>query len=391
MLPALAMAVSVDGWMNVQTTGDSLSPGMGRMELGGLIRDGDWTLVIHERFSHTDSSGIVPRFLNTYSRTDLDFSVTAGPLTINPEVCWTVDLGDNKPEIILPVQAGTAYREGFIRPGLGIEADVTENLRLFAQGLYWNRDLKQEDDYDLAWTETRISGGATWVSPWDVSLTVAGLNHKTSSDFIGYDATWSRVDVSLGIRPQSLPVNMFLSGDVTYSAYSGSDYLDHDIADRLTSRVRVSQMVLSGISVNTIFESVIDFDDGVTRSACNSAESRIVYRFMKSNDVTSSVVLFGKIARSSIRTERAGVFSRINIYKGLSLLVDAEVRVTPTSVAGAGPNRERYVFGPGLEYQFGNTARIWGIVEQERTDLVRNENWWRFRAGLELYPGTFSF
>ncbi len=388
LLPVLAMAVSLDGWVDIQTGGDSLSPRMGRGNLGGLLKGGNWTLVVHQRFSREDSTGVVERILNTYSRTDVDFSIEAGPVTINPDVCWTVDLGDKKPEIILPVQAGVAYREGFIRPGLGIEADVSENIHLFARGMYWNRDLTQEDDYDLAWTETRISGGVTWDSPWGPSLTVAGLNHKTSSDFIDYESTWSRIDVNLAAQPQSLPLNMFVSGDVTYSTYDGSDFNDHDIADRLTSRVRLVQMVIPSMSVNAIFESAVDFDEGVTRSACTSLESRIVYRFMRSRDITSSVALYGKLSRSSIRTERAGIFSRVNLYKGLSILLEAQARVTPTSVAGAGPDRQRYVFGPGLEYQFGTAARVWGMVEQERTNLVTNQNWWRVRAGLEFYPGS---
>ena len=388
LLPVLAMAVSLDGWIDIQTGGDSLSPQMGRGNLGGMLKGGNWSLVVNQRFSHEDSTGVVPRILNTYSRTDVDFSIEAGPVTINPDVCWTVDLSDKKPEIILPLQAGVAYREGFIRPGLGIEADVSESIHLFARGMYWNRDLTQEDDYDLAWTETRISGGITWDTPLGPSLSVAGLNHKTSSDFIDYEASWSRIDVNLAVQPQALPINMFISGDVTYSIYDGLDFNDHDIADRLTSRVRLVQMVIPSVSVNATFESVIDFDDGVTRSACTSLESRVVYRFMRSRDITSSVVLFGKLSRSSIRTERAGIFSRVNLFRGLSILLEAEARVTPTSVAGAGPDRKRYVFGPGLEYQFGTAARIWGMVEQERTNLVTNQNWWRFRAGLEFYPGS---
>jgi len=391
MLPALAMAVSIDGWMNTQMGGDSLSPQMGRIDIGGLLKGGNWSLVIQERYSHEDSTGIVPRILNSYSRTDIDFTIEAGPVSINPDVCWTVDTGDNKPEIVLPVQAGVVYREGFIRPGLGIKADVSENIHLFARGLYWNRDLRQEDDYDLDWAETRISGGATWDSPWGTSLTVAALNHRMKSDFIDYDADWSRVDINMSVQPQSLPANMFVSGEVTYSAYSGTDYLDSDIADRLTSRLRMVQMVIPSVSVNTVFESVIDFDDGITRSACTSAESRIKYRFLQNREIPSSVLIYGKVSRSAIRTERAGIFSRINLYGGLSLLLDAEARVTPTAVAGAGPERKRYTFGPGLEYQFGTTVRIWGIVEQERTNLENNENWWRLRAGLELYPGSFYF
>ena len=40
---------------------------------------------------------------------------------------------------------------------------------------------------------------------------------------------------------------------------------------------------------------------------------------------------------------------------------------------------------------FGTTARIWGVVEQERTNLAKNENWWRLQAGIEFYPGSFNF
>ncbi|MCD4777271.1 MAG: hypothetical protein K8S15_14645 [Candidatus Aegiribacteria sp.] len=220
---------------------------------------------------------------------------------------------------------------------------------------------------------------------------MSGLYHQTNSDLIDYESTWGRLDIALYTVPQSLPSNMFISGDVTYSFYDGSDFNNHDIADRLTSRVRLVQMVIPSVSVNTTFESVIDFDDGITRAACTSFESRIVYRFLRNREIPSAVVISGKLSRSSIRTERAGIFSRINLYRGLSLLIDAEARVTPTSVAGAGHDRKRYIFGPGLEYQFGTAARIWGIVEQERTNLAKNENWWRLRAGLEFYPGSFNF
>ncbi|MCK4807880.1 MAG: hypothetical protein KAT09_09545, partial [Candidatus Aegiribacteria sp.] len=367
LLPALVFAVSLDGWMDVQTGGDSLSPEPGRLELGGMLRSENWTLILEEQYSHEDSSGIVPRILNTYSQTDIDLIVHVGPVTINPDLCWTVDLGD-KPELVLPVQAGVAYREGFIRPGLSLEANLFEVGHLFVKGLYWNRDLRQDDDSDLAWTETRISAGQSYeVSGFTISM--SGLYHKTNSDFIDYESAWGRLDIALSTVPQSLPANMFINGDVTYSFYDGSDFNDHDIADRLTSRVRLVQMIIPSVSVNTTFESVIDFDDGVTRSACTSAESRILYHFMRSREVPSVITLSGKLSTSSIRTERAVLFSRINFYRGLSILLNAEARCTPTMVAGASATRKRIIFGPGLEYQLGTTLRVWGIIEQERTDL----------------------
>ncbi|OPL17744.1 MAG: hypothetical protein AVO35_08770 [Candidatus Aegiribacteria sp. MLS_C] len=392
VFPLAASAVTLDSWLNFTTGGDSLSPQLGTLDIGGLLQGNGWGVLLQEKHVSMDTTGVVDRVLNSYSRTDLDISIQAGPVRINPDLVWTVDLGDDEPELVLPVQGGIAYREGSLRPGLGIEAQVSENLKFFADGFYWSRDIVHEDGSDLGWTDTRFSGGATWDSPWIASLTVAGLTHNTVADYIDYDNTWNRYDVSVALHPSTLPRNMYVTGEVTYSVYDGRDFLDAEIADRLTSRVRLMQMgIIPSISVNTIFESSVDFDGETVRNACTALESRLVWRFLRDREVPSAVILSGRLTRSSIRTEKAGIFSRINIYRGLSLLAEAEARVTPTSVAGAGPDRQRYVFGPGLEYQFGNRARIWGIVEQERTDLTRNENWWRIRSGLEFYPGTVSF
>ena len=387
LLPALVFAVSLDGWIDFQTGGDSLSPEPGKLELGGMLRSDNWTLIIEEQYSHDDSSGIVQRILKTYSQTDVDFIVDVGPVTINPDLCWTVDLGD-KPELVLPVQAGVVYREGFIRPGLSLTADISEGMQLFARGLYWNRDLRQEDDFDLAWTESRVSGGISSETQ-GFTLSMSGLYHKTNSDFIDYESTWSRFDIAFSTVPQSLPANFYVTGDVTYSFYNGTNYLGDELADRISSRIRLVRMIIPSIAVNTTFESVIDYD-GEIRSACTSAESRILYRFMRSREVPSVITLSGKLSSSSIRTERAALFSRINFYRGLSLLLNAEARSTPTMVAGAGDTRKRIVFGPGLEYQIGTTLRVWGIIEQERTDLEEVEVWWRVRTGLEFYPGSLT-
>ena len=391
LLAAPAFSADLDGWMNIETGGDSLSPAGGRLDLGGMLTGDDWQLVLQERYSGLDTTGQVKRFLGSYSRTDIDFSVKVGILTINPDLVYAVDVGDFEPEVVLPRQAGVAYRQGYIRPGLALEAQVAEDVKLFARGIYWNRDILQEDDYDLAWTDTRISGGVTWDAPLNTSLTIAGLTHNTTSDFIGYDKSWNRYDVKVALHPGSLPRNMYFSGDVSYSAYSGTDYNDRDIADRLTSRVRLVQLgLIPAVSVNTEFESVIDFDGGTARTACTSLESRLIWKFFRDREVTSAVILSGKTTRSSISTDQAELFSRLNIYRGFSFLANASARVTPTTVAGAGPDRQRYTFGPGLEYQFGNKVRIWGIIEQERTNLEQNENWWRIRSGLELYPGSIS-
>ncbi len=391
LLPASGLAsTTLDGWLDMQTGGDSLAISPGRMDIGGMLGGDGWTLLLRERFSRRDSTGITPRVLGTHSITDVDFIIAAGPVTINPEVSWVVDLGD-KPEIVLPLAAGEAYRQGYIRPGLSLSGDLNENIHLFASGLYWNRDLKQEDDYDLDWAESRISGGAAWDTPWGPTIAVSGVSHRTESDFIDYEASWSRIDFTAAAGRNDMPLGLQAQAEVTYSLYGGNDFLDREIADRFTARIRLARMVIPNFSVNTIFESVFDFDDGTVRTACNSGEARIMYRFLQSRDVPSQITLSGQLAVSSIRTSKLQLSSRVNLYRGLSLLLGAMLRETPTDVQKAGPDRQRLVFGPGLEYQLGTNARIWGMIEQERTNLEEVEVWWRLRAGLELYPGTLTF
>ena len=69
LLPVIALGVSLDGWVDIQTGGDSLSPQMGRLDAGGILKGSNWTLVVHQRFSREDSTGVIERILNTYSRT----------------------------------------------------------------------------------------------------------------------------------------------------------------------------------------------------------------------------------------------------------------------------------------------------------------------------------
>ena len=391
LVPSACMSVTLDGWMDYQTGGDSLSPLPGRLELGGMLSGNSWTFVLDERYSHRDSTGITPRVLGSYSVTDADLAIEAGPVTLNPDVRWTVDLGEI-PEMVLPDAAGAAFRRGSIRPGLTLRGSLAGSVELFASGRYLNRDLEQADGYDLDWAETRLEGGASWATPWGPTFTVAGLGRNIRSDFIGYDVSWSRIDLGLGLAKDGLPLDLQVQGEISYSIYDGTDYTDRDIADRLTGRVRLTRMVIpSYLTVNTTFEAVFDVDGDDFRTACTSGEARVLYRLPITTVVPSTVSLTGKLALSSIRTSWLELFTRVNVWRGLSLLADARLRETPTDVQLAGPYRQRLTFGPGLEYRFGEQVRLWGLVEQERTNLQEVEVWWRMRAGLELYPGTLSF
>lgn len=390
LLPSALTAVTLDGWMDYQTGGDSLSPLPGRLEVGGMLSGEDWTLVLDERYSHRDSTGLTPRVLGSYAVTDVDLVLEAGPVTVNPDVRWTADLGD-KPEMVLPAAAGLAFRQGSIRPGITLSGTLPGSVEVFASGRYLNRDLELEDGTGPDWTETRLGGGAAWTTPWGPVFTVSGIGRSILSDSIGFDASWSRLDLGLQVLRDGLPLDLQVQGLATFSIYDGADYTDRDIANRLTGRVRLTRMVIPQyLTVNTTFETVFDVDGDCFRTACTSGEVRVLYRLPVRTAVPSTVCLTGKLAHSSIRTAWLGLFTRMNVWRGLSLLGDATLRETPTDVQMAGPNRQRLTFGPGVEYRFGENARVWGLVEQERTNLQEVEVWWRLRAGLELYPGTLD-
>ncbi len=392
VLPLTAAGSALDGWLDAATGGDSLSPGMGVIEGGGMLRGDLWNLTVQGKYVVTDTTEITRKFLDEYSVIDVNFKVREGATIVNPDLVWIMDFNEKTPKMVLPDQGGMAFRHGYYRPGLGLETAFVENFRLNMRGLYWNLAAEHEDGSDLGWTGFMLDGRITWDSPWNTSFQAGAVTRKSAINKTGYAKTWNRYDVGVSLHPGGMPRNMYLTGGVTYSVYDGRDFLQRDIPDRLIARIRLMQMgVLPSVTAGTSFESVFDFDGNEIRMACTALEAGLIWKFMKKARVPSTAILSGKLTRSAIRTQTARLFTRVHVFRGLSVLAQARARISPTYVAGAGPYRKSYVAGPGLEYRFGNKIRIWGIIEHERTNLTGNENWWRIKSGLELYPGTVSF
>ncbi len=388
VLPLAASAASLDFWLDAETTSDSLQPSSGRADIGLLLRSGDLRVTLLERYATADSTGLVPRFTGAYSRTDLLGSLRTGPVRIEPSMSYLTDL--DRPEMVLPDRQGRAYRGGYARPGLELSAFLPAGVTLSADGYYWSRDAESEDGTDLDWTEYRLGGSASWRTPPGPVLSVSGRGHTTVIDGVGYESDWSMVDLGLSTGPARLPAMTTLEGSLTYSLRSGYDYLGRDLANRLTARFRGMKALDPRLSFNIMLESSFDFDGDVTRAACNAGEVRVLYRFDPTAEIPSNLALSGKFSSSAVQVRRVDMSSRVNLWEGLSLLLSARAMEIPSSTPGSGFYRRSVSYGPGLEYQLGTTARLWGVVEQERTETGGVQDWWRLRAGVEIYPAPLS-
>jgi hypothetical protein len=392
ILPAAAMAVSMDSYFSTSYEGDSLTFSIGRhkLDLDLYISQGPWSLEVEESFISSDSGGIVQRYLNSMLESDLDFRYTTGPALINPDFRYVMHMVDGS-EQILPASAGVAVRKGYMRPGIALGVDLPGNLSLNGRFLYWDRDIDAENGDPIAWTESRYGGGLIWETPWGFDASVNGVAHNTTADDIDYESDWSRLDFALSTLPKQLPTRTQVMAEIRYSVLDGDDYLDNPIASRMTGRIRAVQQFSPVFSLNMTVTSTFDFDDGETRTAATQGAARLVYQFRKSGDVPSSLSVGGQYTTSSIETSRLDIGSRINVWRGLSLLLNTDFWEGPTSVPGAGATRKKVVLGAGLEYRIIDNLLVWAKVEQERSDFSEVEVWERLSTGLEFYPGRLFF
>jgi hypothetical protein len=390
-LPALCMAVSLDSYFSATYEGDSLgfSSGRHRIDLDAVLSGTSWSLALDESFTSSDSSDIIERYLTCTLESDLDFRYRVGAILINPDFRYCMDPGDGA-ELTFPASAGIGVRKGYMRPGIVLGADLPGDIRISGKALYWNRDVETEDGIGISWTEIRYGGGLLWESPWGIDLSASGVSHNTSVEEIDYDVDWTRLDFALSTEPRSLPTLTQVMADIRYSVFDGDDYLGNPLASRLTGRIRAVQEFNPSLALNMTLTSALDLDD-VTRIASTQGAARLIYHFMKSGRVPSSISIGGQITRSVVETRRLDLASRINIYSGLSLLLDVDLWEGPTSVAGADPTRKKVVLGAGLEYRILDNLLVWATIAQERSDFAEVEIWERLDAGLEFYPGRFIF
>ncbi len=387
-----SLAGTLDSYLSFSYEGDSLGFGSGRRRanLGFRYDGGAWNLEVDESFISSDSGGIVPRYLRCTSETDIDLRVVTSIFLFNPDFRYCFD-PDEGAEQILPVTAGVALRKGYMRPGMALGIDLPGNLYLDAHGHYWNRDIESDEGAEIAWTEIRYGGGLTWETPWGFNLSTSGLKHSTSAGDIAYEPEWTRVDVAVSTAPRQFPTMTSVVAEMKYSIFDGEDFLNNPLADRVTARIRAVQNISPELALNMTVTTVFDLEEGLTRTAANKGAVRLIYHFLKSGDVPSSLSLGGQYTTSSIETSRLDLAFRINVWKGLSVLLNTDLWEGPTSVPGASASRQKVTLGAGLEYRLTNSFLVWATVEQERTDFSEIEVWERIRTGLEFYPGRFSF
>lgn len=390
----VVFSLPLDAWLDYQTGGDSLSPNIGKINVGGRIEGTNWTLLLSEEYVDTDSTSLSPRFITSYSQTDIDFTIDLGPIVLNPALRFNMFLGDNA-DVVLPNAEGVAARTKYMRPGLDIEGYFSDAITFQTGGMLWIGNLQSEPDAitsatpssegEFKRTRYALNAGASWESSGGLTIGISGEYHHSNSERIDWNSEWSRIDCSAMYSPENLMRWAYMTAGLKYSFYNGEDYLGNDIADRLTAGLRASKTIFPSFAINGTVEASVDFDGNITRFASSYGEVRAIYHFWRNRIIPSNVTASAQISSYATQSARITLSSKINLYNGLSLLLNGEARETPTSVPGASERRQRVSYGPGLEYKMGTTLRVWGLIEEQRTNLEEVEVWLRVRAGLEYY------
>lgn len=386
MFSIAAFSLPIDAYLDYRTGGDSLSPNLGRISFGGFLEGDNWQLHINEEYVNTDSTTLHPRFITTYSCTDLDFTFNpTGTVVLNPSLRFTLFPGDDNARVVLPNSAGIATRTKYMRPGLNIETTVLNDFTFQAGGMFWMGNLQDEYENEFKRQRYTFNSGVVWDVHSGTSIGLSYEYHHSSSKKIDWDSDWSRIECSVIYSPENLIRWAYITAGLKYSLYNGEDYLGNDIADRLTAGLRVSRTVFPSFAINGTIDASVDFDGSVTRFTGSYGEVRAIYHFRRERMVPSNITASAQISSYATQTGRLTLSSKINLYNGLSLLLNSEARETPTSVPGASETRQRVTYGAGMEYKMGTTLSIWGLVEEQRTNLEEVEVWLRARAGLEYY------
>jgi hypothetical protein len=386
----LSSAATLEQYGSLTYRTDSLAGSPARTEViwGAMLDAGDVGFELEDRFLVSDSGGTVPRW--TREGNDLLASARAsyGMFTIRPDIRWQTALeGDS---ILLGVPEATPVSQGdVIRPGGSLGIDLG-SVAFHGFGRYWTRDMYTPAGTEAGWTSTGFGGGGRWISPTGAILGVSGASRTHDSDIGDLYSDWSRLDLSISSRPLELPTRTMVMADAEYSLYTGEDYTGAEIADRASGRIRAVQSLSTSVSYNMTMAVAMDHHEDGWSVAKGMAGARMLFIMNRGARVPSTVNIGTSFSSSVVNTTSLDIFSRAHLYRGVSLLGSIDARRTPTDVAGAPQNRRSLVLGGGLEYQMGKNLRCWLMLEQERTEYQQVENWGRFRAGLDVYPGVLE-
>ncbi len=387
---SLATAATLDQYGSVTYRSDSLAGSPARTEVtwGAILETGPLQLELLDRYLVSDPGGTVPRW--TRAGNDLLVSARASfhRFLLRPDLRWQAALeGDS---ILLGVPFADPISQGDVmRPGGTLEADLG-SVRLYGFGRYWTRDMYAADGMEAGWTSTGYGGGGTWTTPLGAILGLSGVSRSHDAELRELYSDWSRLDLSLATRPLSLPTKTMVMADLEYSLYTGEDYTGAEIADRVSGRVRAVQSLSTTVSYNMTMALAMDHHEDGWSIAKGMGGARMLFLLDRGGEVPTTLSIGTSVSSSAMTTACADLFSRVNVYRGLSLLGRIDARRTPTDLAGAPEHRQSLVLGGGLEYQLGRNLRCWTMIEQERTEYRQIENWSRLRAGLDVFPGRLE-
>jgi hypothetical protein len=218
---------------------------------------------------------------------------------------------------------------------------------------------------------------------------VGGISHQTKLDGLEYDRSWSRVDLSAGVKPMHFPTMTFVTAEAEYSLYTGENYAGTSLPNRFTARLRAVQNVARNVMFNITFSQAADFYDVETRLGPFQSAIRGQYKFSGWGSIPSSILVGGQLTESVITTKLGEVEARISLVGGLSALVTGKLWYGPSSVAGTGGYRTREIYGGGLEFRMNNGINTFVVYEQEASTLAPNDVWGKLRGGVGFYPVQF--
>lgn len=390
MMAAAALGTTLTQYGSVHFSADSMAGAPARTEVTwtAILDAGSMGLQLEDRFLLADSGGTVPRWNREGNDLLLSARASFDRFLLKPDIRWqTATSGDS---ILLGVPNATRLSQGdMLRPGATIEAYLGP-VSLHGFGRYWQRDLYASTDEESGWQSTGYGGGASWVTPLGARVGVSGTYRGHTADVPELDRDWSRTDIMISTRPMQLPARTQVLADLEYSLYAGEDYTGGEIADRLSGRVRAVQSISQTVSYNMTMAAAMDYCEDGWSVASGMAAARLRFLLDRGGEIPSVLSLGSSFSTSVFSTAHFDLFSRFNIYRGLSLLGNIDARRTPTDVSGAPESRRSLVLGGGAEYQLRDNVRCWMMLEQERTEYQETENWGRMRAGLDLYSGVVS-
>lgn len=392
VLSASAWSTVLEQFVSISVESDSLgfSPGRRQVLWNGTISEDSWGVRFTDRYLDADSGGLVPRRFLGRNDLLLDGDARFGALTVSPAFRWNTAAGDGL-DFVLPDQQGTVLDRSYTRPGLGLGVSLPHGFGAFVEGSLVERSLEYPDGTSLGWSGQGAEGYIEWDAPGLFWVRTGGSFRKHSSDDIGFDTDWSEIGAAVGIRTTVLPARIQLVGQAEYGSLSGEDYLGSELGERASFRLRAVRSFTPGMALDMTAFSAIDHRDGAWFRAVSSGAARLVLTKGRPGEIPSQLVLGGQVTSSSITTARFEASGRLHLVEGLSTLLSATVRRTPTTIAGAGSERDRVTLGAGLEYRISTLAVVWAKVQEERTILADTEDWTRLDAGIQFWPPSIGF